>query len=68
MSPPPSTFTGTPRRVASPAATSESGETSAPSSNRASRSLRLTGWVLVRNFSKGIDFFMCGPRSLRIRM
>jgi hypothetical protein len=22
----------------------------------------------VRNFSKGIDFFMCGPRSLRIRM
>ena len=34
----------------------------------ASRSRRLTGWVWVRNFSNGIDFFMCGPRSLRIRM
>ncbi len=22
----------------------------------------------VRKFSNGIDFFMCGPRSLRIRM
>ena len=28
----------------------------------------LTGWVWVRNISKGIDFFMCGPRSFRIRM
>ena len=27
-----------------------------------------TGCVLVRKFSKGIDFFMCGPRSFRIRM
>ncbi len=41
---------------------------SAPSSKRASRSRRFTGWVWVRNISKGIDFFMCGPRSLRIRM
>lgn len=29
---------------------------------------RVPGWVLVRKFSKGIDFFMCGPRSFRIRM
>jgi len=28
----------------------------------------LTACVCVRNGSKGIDFFMCGPRSLRIRM
>ena len=35
---------------------------------RSSRSVRLTGCVLVRKFSKGIDFFMCGPRSFRIRM
>ena len=27
-----------------------------------------TGWVCVRNISNGIDFFMCGPRSLRMRM
>ena len=46
----------------------ESGVTSAPLSKRASRSRRFTGWVCVRNFSNGIDFFMCGPRSLRIRM
>ncbi len=42
--------------------------TAAPFSKRASRSARLTGWVWVRNGSKGIDFFMWGPRSLRIRM
>ena len=29
---------------------------------------RLTGCVCVRNGSNGIDFFMFGPRSLRIRM
>ena len=28
----------------------------------------LTGWVCVRKISKGIDFFMCGPRSFRMRM
>ena len=28
----------------------------------------MTGCVCVRNVSNGIDFFMCGPRSLRIRM
>ena len=28
----------------------------------------LTGWVWVRNGSNGIDCFLCGPRSLRIRM
>jgi len=33
-----------------------------------SRSATLMGWVCVRKFSKGIDFFMCGPRSLRMRM
>ena len=27
-----------------------------------------TGWVCVRNGSNGIDFFMCGPRSFRMRM
>jgi len=42
--------------------------TSAPEERRASRSERLTGWVRVRKRSNGIDFFMCGPRSLRIRM
>src|SRR5918994_3026158 len=61
-------FTGTSLRVARPFSRSPSGVTSAPASNRASRSARLTGWVCVRNGSKGIDFFMCGPRSLRIRM
>src|SRR3954469_22766058 len=68
MSPWPSTLTGTPLRVARPSSRSESGVTSAPLSKRASRSRRFTGWVWVRNFSNGIDFFMCGPRSLRIRM
>ena len=27
-----------------------------------------TGWVCVRKGSNGIDFFMCGPRSFRMRM
>ena len=45
-----------------------SGVTSAPASKRSSRSATLTGWVAVRKFSNGIDFFMCGPRSFRIRM
>src|SRR4051812_18084505 len=69
MSPWPSTLTGTPLRVARLFSRRASGVTSAPSSKRASRSRRLTGWVCVRpNCSNGIDFFMCGPRSLRIRM
>ena len=33
-----------------------------------SRSSRLTGCVCVRNGSNGIDIFLFGPRSLRIRM
>ena len=33
-----------------------------------SRSARLTGWVCVRNISNGIDIFLFGPRSLRMRM
>src|SRR3954454_5578040 len=57
-----------PLRVARPAAASVSGVTSAPASKRRSRSERFTGCVCVRNGSNGIDFFMCGPRSLRIRM
>ena len=56
------------RRLARPASRSVSGVTSAPASKRSSRSARLTGCVWVRNFSNGIDIFMCGPRSLRIRM
>jgi hypothetical protein len=32
------------------------------------RGRQVDGWVLVRKFSNGIDFFMCGPRSFRIRM
>src|SRR5918992_511156 len=67
-SPSPSTLTGTARRVARPASRRESGVTSAPLSKRASRSRRFTGWVRVRNFSNGIDFFIVGPLSLRIRM
>src|SRR5258705_599251 len=69
ISPWPSTLTGTPLRVARFFSRRASGLTSAPSSKRASRSRRLTGWVWVRpNCSNGIDFFMCGPRNLRIRM
>ena len=67
ISPRPSTLTGW-RRFARPAARSVSGVTSAPASKRASRSERLTGWVWVRNGSNGIDIFLFGPRSLRIRM
>src|SRR3954447_7557728 len=67
-SPRPSTLTGTSRRVARPAALSASGVISAPASKRASRSSRLTGCVCVRNGSNGIDIFLFGPRSLRIRM
>src|SRR5215213_898836 len=68
ISPWPRILTGTSRRVARFFSRRESGVTSDPLSKRASRSRRLTGWVWVRNFSNGIDFFMCGPRSLRIRM
>src|SRR3954463_13915349 len=67
-SPRPRILTGTPRRLARPFSRRASGVTSAPLSKRSSRSLRFTGWVLVRKFSNGIDFFMVGPRSLRIRM
>src|SRR4051812_42060795 len=62
------TLTGIPLRVARPLPAIASTVTSAPESKRASRSARLTGWVWVRKGSNGIDFFMCGPRSLRIRM
>src|SRR3954452_18804235 len=61
-------LTGMPRRLPRPFAWSASSVTSAPESKRLSRSERLTGCVCVRNGSKGIGFFMCGPRSLRIRM
>src|SRR5438445_132810 len=61
-------FTGTSRRVASPFSRSASGVTSAPASKRCSRLAMFTGWVCVRNGSKGIDFFISGPRSLRMRM
>src|SRR6266513_325489 len=60
-------FTGW-RRLARPAARRDSGVTSSFALKRESRSERLTGWVRVRNFSNGIDIFLCGPRSLRIRM
>src|SRR5256885_10572940 len=63
-----STLTGTSLRVPRPLAFSASSVTSSPASKRRSRSWRLTACVCVRNGSKGIDFFMCGPRSLRIRM
>src|SRR4051794_18611184 len=62
------TLTGMSLRVPRPLAFSASSVTSSPASKRRSRSWRLTAWVCVRNGSKGIDFFMCGPRSLRIRM
>src|SRR5947209_20205848 len=61
-------LTGTSLRLARPRSRSPGGVTSAPASKRASRSARLTGWVCVRKGSNGMDFFMCGPRSLRIRM
>src|SRR6185436_2220726 len=62
------TLTGTSLRLPRPLAFSASSVTSSPASKRRSRSWRLTACVCVRNGSKGIDFFMCGPRSLRIRM
>src|SRR5215217_8384051 len=68
ISPLPSTLTGMPFFVHRPLPLSVSRLTSSPLSKRASRSARLTGCVCVRNGSNGIDFFMCGPRSLRIRM
>ena len=40
----------------------------AQSEKRASRSSRFTCCVCVRNGSNGIDIFLFGPRSLRIRM
>src|SRR3954454_21509996 len=61
-------LTGTSAFLARPAAFSASSVTSAPLSKRASRSCTFTPCVCVRNISNGIDFFMCGPRSLRIRM
>src|SRR3954467_9305697 len=61
-------LTGTSLRLPRPLAFSASSVTSSPASKRRSRSWRLTACVCVRNGSKGIDFFMCGPRSLRIRM
>src|SRR3954464_1466422 len=61
-------LTGTPLRLPRPFSASASSVTSAPLSKRFSRSERLTGWVCVRNGSKGIDIFFVGPRSLRIRM
>src|ERR1700741_2907513 len=67
-SPPPRILTGTPLRVARRAPCSASRSTAAPSSKRFSRSERLTAWVCVRNGSNGIDIFLFGPRSLRIRM
>src|SRR5207248_2396084 len=66
-SPRPRSFTGM-RRFANPAARSDSGVTSAPASKRPSRSATLTGCVRVRNGSNGIDIFLFGPRSLRLRM
>src|SRR4051812_26785682 len=61
-------LTGTSPFLARPVALRASSVTSAPVSKRASRSCTFTPCVCVRNISKGIDFFMCGPRSLRIRM
>src|SRR3954453_16489534 len=63
-----STFTGMPFFVHGPCECSVSRSTEAPGSKRASRSAMLNTCVCVRNISKGIDFFMCGPRSLRMRM
>src|SRR4051812_28106274 len=62
------TWTGTSLRLPRPLASSASAVASSPASKRRSRSWRFTACVCVRKGSKGIDFFMCGPRSLRIRM
>src|SRR3954454_6167220 len=56
------------RRLARPASRRDSSVTSSFALKRASRSERLTGCVWVRNFSNGIDIFLFGPRSFRIRM
>ena len=67
ISPVPRTLTGW-LRLARPASRRDSGVTSSPALKRSSRSPTLTGWVRVRNFSKGIDILWCGPRSFPIRM
>ena len=56
------------RRVARPFSRSESGVTSAPVVEARLEVAQVHRLSLVRNVSKGIDCFMCGPRSLRIRM
>src|ERR1019366_2885345 len=63
-----SALTGTSLRGARPLAFISSIVTSVPASKRLSSEEMLTGWVCVRKGSKGIDFFMCGPRSFRMRM
>src|SRR4051794_9106050 len=63
-----STFTGMPFFVHRPWECSMSSVTESPDSKRASRSAMLNTCVCVRKGSNGIDFFMCGPRSLRMRM
>ena len=55
-------------RVASPFAASVSGLTVSPALNKRSRSSQFTGCVAVRNGSNGIEVFLVGPRSLRMRM
>ena len=67
-SPRPSTLTGSRVCLSRPAATSVAGVTSAPASKRSARSSRLTISFEVRNGPIGMDFFMCGPRSLPMRM
>src|SRR3954452_359679 len=63
-----STFTGMSFFVHSPCECSASSVTASPDSKRASRSAMLNTCVCVRKGSNGIDFFICGPRSLRMRM
>ena len=67
-SPRPRILTGMSRFLARPVVRSSSSPIAAPSSKRASRSSRFTCCVCVRNISNGIDIFLFGPRSLRIRM
>jgi len=55
-------------RVPKPLAFINSIVTSVPTSKRLSSASMFTGWVCVRKGSNGIDFFMCGPRSFRMRM
>src|SRR3954470_13842871 len=61
-------LTGTSLFLARPDVLRASSVTSALASKRRSRSCTFTPCVYVRNISNGIDFFMFGPRSLRIRM